>query len=557
MGIMQRVREVFTAPSQAAELREQVRQRDDSLELLGESLSQLELAIEDTGWRHLAVEADMQFSRQGLAAIAQLARLYWLKNPLIKRAVAIQQTYVFGQGINAHATDPAVNVVVQAFWDDPLNQAELTSHQALMMKEAELQIAANLFFVFFTDSSTGAVRVRSIPFAEVDDIISNPEDSKEPWYYIRKRTRRDFDLATGLYTSTPETCYHPDWRYKPVTGKPLLINGYPVRWDAPVYHVATNKLSDMKFGVSELYAAIDWAKAYKDFLQDWATIVRAYSRFAWSFTTAGGKAGVAAVKARLNTTLSADSGIDRNPPPAAASTFIATQGQKMEPIKTAGATTSADDARRLLLMVCAATGIYEHYFGDPSTGNLATSTSMERPMELKFLERRKLFAGILKDILNYVIDANAVAPGGKLNGSVNTDGYGVAQVELGPDFDTEEANPGKPMSRHIDVDFPDLLDHDIAARIGAIVATTTLNGQAPAGTLDLPTFTRLCLNELGEDDVDEVLARLFPKGWEEERAAASAAKLQAQQAAMNDTQKAATEALREALMRFRDNASAA
>jgi len=65
-------------------------------------------------------------------------------------------------------------------------------------------------------------------------------------------------------------------------------------------------------------------------------------------------------------------------------TFVTTPGTRLEPIKTSGITTSMDDARRLMLMVCSATGINEPYLtGDPSTGNLATAKTMERPMELQ------------------------------------------------------------------------------------------------------------------------------------------------------------------------------
>lgn len=564
MGILDRIREAIApGAGQVAQLREQVRQGNDTIDLLHESLAQLELSIEDVGWQRVTGETEHEFSRRGLGAIALLARLYWLKNPLIKRAVSIQQTYVFGQGLSVKAEASAVNDVVRAFWNNPGNQAELFGQQALAQKEADLQITGNVFFTLFTDANTGAVCVRSIPFAEVADIITNSEDAREPWYYQRVRSKRTFDLSTGIYKIEAETVYHPDWRYKPTTGRPTSINGNRVAWDAPVYHVAVNKLSDMKFGVSELYAAIDWAKAYKDFLQDWATIVRSYARFAWALTTQGGKAGVAAAKTKLATTLGVDNWIDRNPPAATASTFITTEGNKLEPIKTAGATTSADDARRLLLMVCAATGIYEHYFGDPSTGNLATSTSMERPMELKFLDRRKLWGDVLGAMIDYAIDADALAPGGQLQGVASLDAYGVESVELAPDPDAEGDAAGKPMSRHVAVTFPALLDHDITARIGAIVAATTLNGQAPAGTIDLPTATRMMLVEFGADDVDEMIEALFPEGWEEERAAQAAAKVQAQQAAMagqqqaEDTVKEAARVLREALVRFHEHGQVA
>ncbi|WP_319580514.1 hypothetical protein [uncultured Methanospirillum sp.] len=52
-------------------------------------------------------------------------------------------------------------------------------------------------------------------------------------------------------------------------------------------HVKVNCLNDMLWGVSEVYTAIDWSKGYKEFLEDWMRLVKAYSRFAWNATIKG------------------------------------------------------------------------------------------------------------------------------------------------------------------------------------------------------------------------------------------------------------------------------
>lgn len=499
----------LTESAAASRLAEAAAQYEANSAYLVERLAELELALEDGDWQRLTGENNRDFSRDGLKRITHLARLYFLKNPLLKRGVMIQTQYVWGQGATIQARHPKVNEVVQAFLDDPGNKAVLTGHQARMTKETELQIEANLFLAMFTNLATGTVRIRNIPFAEVEDIIFNPDDAAEPWFYKRVWQQSKFDMATGQTSSTPQTAYYPDWRYLPAD-KPQSINGKKVHWDAPVYHVAVNKLSDMKFGVSEIYAGIDWAKAYKDFLSDWFTIVKAYSRFAWNLTTKGGARGVAAAKTRLGTNLSASSGVDSNPPAATGSTFIATEGVKMEPIKTAGAQTSAEDGRRGLLMVCAALGIYEHYFGDPSTGNLATATSMERPMELMFRDRQTLWADVLTDILNYVIDASVAAVGGKIPGTVTTDADGNRVVTLAADVDNEDPEKAvEPIDRGLEISFPDILQKDVQGKVAAVISALTLNGQAPV--VPVKEVVKLTLGALGVPNVDELLEVYFPE----------------------------------------------
>lgn len=527
MGILSEARrwvgEQFAGP-EIALAQESARQSDASLSLLEERLAELELSLEDGGWIKLLAGADREFSREGLRKIHAVARVYWLKNPLIKQGVAIQTRYVFGQGVSIQARHPEAHKVVKAFLDDKGNQKVLTSHQARMIKETELQVFSNLFFVFFPNISTGKVKVRTIPEAEIDDIVCNPNDAAEPWYYKRVWTRVVWDPNSGRKLHTQEEAYYPDWNYKPDGGHPASIGGITVHRESPVYHVSVNRLSDMKFGVSEIYASQAWAKAYVDFLGDWATIVKAHSKFAWNLTTKGGTRGVQAAKTRLGTTMSSGGGAETNPPPAPGSTFVSTEGVKLEAVKTAGATTSADDGRRMGLMAGAGLGISEHYFGDPSTGNLATATSMERPMELMFIDRQKLWGSVFEAILTYVIEWSIRAPSGKLaklGGQVTVDEDGEEAFVMPDDEET-----GEPIDLGVDVKFPPILEKDVLQTVQAYVTAATLDGKTPAG-IDLKNITRMLLQVLGEPNVDELVDELFPEGWEEERAekAASLAKI--------------------------------
>ncbi|MBN1629628.1 MAG: hypothetical protein JW990_07690 [Thermoleophilia bacterium] len=492
-------------------LSEENREALDSLEFFQERMAELELALEDLNWVRLSFESEQEFSRDGLKRIVALSRLMFLKNPLINRAVTLQAMYVWGQGISIEAKHPAVDAAVQAFLDDEKNKAELTGHQARTLKEQDLQTEGNLFFVFFCHRYTGRVRVRTIPLDEIEEIITSPDDRKEPWYYKRVWSSVELDYGSGAVTvRASQTVYYPDWRYNP-TPKPDKIGGHPVMWDTPVYHVKVGGLSGMRFGVPETYSGLDWARAYKEFLEDWATIVRAYSRFAFNLTTKGGKKGLAAAKAKLGTT-AGTSRADTNPPPVAGAVFAAGDGRTLEPIRTAGATTKAEDGRRMLLMVAAATGLPETFFGDIQGGTLATAKSLDRPTELKFSDRQELWISIHQAILNYVIDKRALAVAYRdLQGVYVIDDEGDdGRVVL----TTRDPETGDPIDRHIDIDFPSILEHDKAADVDAIVRAATLDGKAPAGTMDPKTVSRLLLTALGQDDIDDLLDEIFPEDEE-------------------------------------------
>ena len=353
-----------------------------------ERLAALEWTLESMDWRLMTAQADQEFSRNGLATITELSRIMAIKNPLIKRSVAVQRLYVFGQGFNVRADEPALDDALTAFYEDPKNVVEL-GQQEMSAKEVELQVSGNLFFCLFVNRASGRVRVRTVPFEEIDDIICDPNDARTPWYYRRLWTETTFDVQTGAQSVESMTAYYPDWRYDPVQ-KPAFIGSHPVMWEAPIFHVKVGSFAHWKFGLSEVYAAIDWAKAYKEFLEDWASIVRAYRRFAFQLQQPGGKSAVMAAKSKLASSASGD-GTITNPAPVVGSTFIAGENVKLEAVRTSGATVSAEDGRRIMLMVAASMNLPETFFGDASVGSLATAKSLDRPTELAMRDRQMLW----------------------------------------------------------------------------------------------------------------------------------------------------------------------
>jgi hypothetical protein len=475
-------------------------------EWLQESLAELELAIEDQGWARLSLETEWEFSRSGLDRIVALSRLNSIKNPLIKRGVGIKAQYVFGQGVEITAGDDEVNdLALRPFLDDPGNRAELFGHQARMRKDRALTTDGNVVFLLFPNRLTGAVSLRSVDVDEIRDIIVNPEDRLEPWFYLRRWTERQW--TTGAPSTQMRTihreAWYPSWRHEP-TARPESIDGIQVRWnDGVVYHARVGGLEGMRFGLPETYAALDWAKAYKLFLEDWATIVRSLSRFAWRQTV---KKNPGAAAAKLGTTVTGANPVDRNPAPSAGAAFIGREDVKLEAIPKTDATIDSGDGVWLAKMVAAALDIpYTLLMGDPDMGNLATAKTLDRPTELAMMDRQQTWAEIIDDLAGYQIDWAVRAPGGPLSGDVRLDGDRVV-VEL-PDAGEVSGE----QRRTVDVSFPPILESDPKQMIEAI---------ALAHGTELPEpklILRLLLLALGVNDVDEHLDRFDEDEWKAER----------------------------------------
>jgi hypothetical protein len=483
------------------------------VELYESRIGQLEIQLQEQGWMKLDEGAGREFSREALGKIVELARVNYLKNPLINRAVEIGALYVWGQDVSVSAEDEDVQAVVDRFWRD--NRRVLTGQQASRLLEVELEVTGNVFLALFPEQITGQVRVRTVPMEEIREIITNPDDRYEPWYYKRTWTQRPVDGGKPVEM----TAYYPDWQYQP-SAKPEKVGDHEVRWDAPVLHVKAGAFPHWTWGVSEVYAALDWARAYKQLLEDDATRSRALARFAWSLSTKGGSGGIAAAKTKLGTTLRGANG-ETNPPPASGSTFIAGDGVSMDPIKIAGATLPPDHSRPARQMASAALGIPDHFF-DANQSNLATSKTLDRPTELRYTERRGMWVDVLTDLLQWVIDRDLEAPRG-----------------LAPKNLTEE-------QRKVELAFPSLLERDAREVVGAIVDAATLSGRTAAGTIAEETLSRELMVALGIDDVDGELEKIEDEREErEERAAQVAQQTQPRDQEQDEEREAFVAALRE------------
>lgn len=161
-------------------------------------------------------------------------------------------------------------------------------------------------------------------------------------------------------------------------------------------------------------------------------------------------------------------------------------------------------------MVAATMGLPETFFGDVSVGTLATANSLDRPTELQMRNRQELWKEVHQAILAYVIEQAVRAPWGLLRGSIEEEDDGTPRITLER---VEDSTTGELVERDatVTVSFPSLLEHDVQARVQAIIQAATLGAPGvPAGTISAATLARQLLTELGVDDVDAELDLLFP-----------------------------------------------
>lgn len=457
--------------------------KDSEFTKLREDITRYQRELEDIGWINLSMDVGTQsdFIIGSFRQMLRRCRLFYYNDPLAGQWVHLTTAFVFGEGVSKpSAADPKIQEIIDEFWEDKDNMGAITGMIAQQLLSNKLQVEGNIFFALF-DDELGKVKARILNTEEIDDVIREPEDRMRPIFYKVKIVDREFNFASDAYTiDNKGFFYYPDVdNYDPTSYEVpanKLIDG------CRVLHMKINCDINDKFGVPELYRGIEWMKAHKTMAEDVATLVKALSTIAWKKKVQGGPAVVATIKSAMDSKTNLSN--IRN---TAGQTQIENQGIDLQPIdiKTGGVDIGEKGARMSKLMVCAASGIFEHYFGDPSTGNLATAKTMELPMVKKFVILQTIWRNIYLALMNYVIDRKIEA--GVLPGNVIDDPKNKRKVyEYAGD-------------RTIEIDFPPILEEDLQVWAGALTTA------AAGGLISEETAARLFIMAANINDVDNEL----------------------------------------------------
>lgn len=468
-----------------------------------EAVADLERAIiADPGWRLFTTLSQQEFSAEGMRQLRAVCRLMAIANPLVKRGLNLRAHYVWGQGceVTARANGKAkadgksseqdVQAVIKAFIDDPANQRAVFGAQARDELEHALGTDGEVYCALFTRPGSGWVQVRTIVADEIAEVITDPDDSGTVWFYRRIWTRNEYDTNGRIVPAQQELLY-PDVDYKP-TRRPRQFGGVAVQWDAPIVAVQANRPHGWLRGIPDAYASVNWARAYKEFLEQWSGLMRSLARFAWRLTAEGRD------RRQARTALAAATAGNTATTPGERSDVggvaMTPTGGTLEAIPKTGATIDAESGRPLAMMVAAGLDVpVTMLLADPGqTGARATAETLDWPTELAMMSRRSLWTAFQQRIVQHVIVEAVRAPNGPLKGTVKRDPVtGREVVKLTGDTDTT-----------VDIDWPDLDGFDPKAAIDAVVAA------AGTGTVPPDLILRHLLKALGVKDADTLVEEL-------------------------------------------------
>ncbi|MCL5744572.1 MAG: hypothetical protein M1541_11700, partial [Acidobacteria bacterium] len=439
------------------------------------------IQLTEPGWRLMNGAGEEHELDPNLRADAlQASYYYWQLDPLMSRAVQLIKDYTFGRGVTWQTEDPGATRALDRFWDSREN-AILNKAVGQWELAERIQLAGEVFLIFFVSKLDGKVTVRVVEPEEITNVITDDQDKRKVLYYERRWRKQGWSWASKTWAAGEEVIdYIPDWNNERPDPSRVTVG------DAGTY-VCMHHIKVNSHGVrgTPLYLrVIAWVKAYKGFMEDRATLTLAAATFAFKQKVTGSAAAVARMASKWLTGSDPTSryggtgGREREP---GAKTLVENQNVSLEPFQTnTNAANAYLDGRMLRQQISAGAGITEQNLtGDPSVANLASATQMEGPMLKLFESWQQLWRDEFVDIFRFV----------------------VAMAVLYQYI----AQPEDPWA---EVSMPPIVTKDLQVVVSAVASLIT--AETAAGKVYVPDRrkSKYLLEAFGEQDVNAALAEL-------------------------------------------------
>ncbi len=477
----------------------------------------IELALQNVEWRREVNMARLEFSRWGIQRIIEICRLYYIKHPWIRRGVNLKAAYVFGQGVELSSPDPDANECLKSFRE---RNKSVLGQVGLCAQQRSKSTDGNKFTALFADKEgRGEVNVRIIDATEIMDIVTNPDDSKEEWYFRRVWTQRNFDPQSGITSTGTAECWYPALGYEP-DFELQQINNIDVDWNMRIHHRKCGGIDGWLFGCPPIFPALDDSREGRKFLNNWASVWAALRQIALTVTTKGGQQALEGIKGQWQTTVGPTSNLlDQNPPSVAGSMFGSGPGTVLSAFKTQGSGGDPKEICELRNMVACVLEIPPTWLGDMETSNLSTAQTLDRPTELGFLLEQEEWQEDLSIFGAYQLKIAAAASGSKLKEALDMRKVTTIRVTearrvmVDCHWVYREAKKKKPDVIEVLVNFPSIREGDQPARVAAIVAAMTLgNKGGQIIGIDEKVGVRELYDALGMPNGDEHAEEQYPDG---------------------------------------------
>jgi len=458
------------------ETRRYVMSPESMLRSLGEMDNRLiDLLLAQRGNLRLIPTADraqMWGENDRLAAVADSRWMYHF-DVMVWRAVQMWTDFGFGQHVGVTPADEALTETWEEFWTARRNRPVIGQRKVHTLSST-LLVDGEFFLVFYVSTLDGTCTIRRLSTDRIAEIKTDRDDPDVKLYYVQ-------------HTANGQVWY-PDWQATEAQLETIPLPDGARRADemrdnthVVAMHVALEEENGR--GWPQLWRALDWARAYKDFLQNRASVAAAVAMYVDKLKVKGNQRAVDNVIDRLQSHFAraADAGLDRNPTPPAGSAWVENEALSRERMPlTTGAGDAQTDGMTIAAQFASGAGIPLHYLNrSDAMQNRAVAKESSRPWYEQIQRYQAFWVDVLADVVEVV---------------------GRMAAEYGK-------HKGDDFSAEIVLDSP--FDNDIGEIVSALdaVSSATSAGVLPAEIGERATveLARELLSALGVRNVDGVL----------------------------------------------------
>jgi hypothetical protein len=297
-------------------------------------------------------------------------------NPFAQWLLNTTRDFLCGEGLTITATDPRIQEVIDAFWDDPINRMALTWPEMVR----ELALFGEQCWPIFINEHTGLMRLASVDPSAIREVVHDPDNAREPiGIILRDSAGQPGKKLRILKGGEDSELFAPA----------ALRLRQETFIDGDCFYYAINKASSSETrGISDLFALADWLDGYEQLLWNGMERTGFLNAFAWDITLEGMD------QAEI------DEWKRKNPPPKPGSVFAHNHKVTMQAVSPDLHASDADIQARLVRnQILGAAGFPEHWYGGGGDVNRATAAEMSAPTIKGLQARQRFVKHMLHDVL--------------------------------------------------------------------------------------------------------------------------------------------------------------
>lgn len=331
----------------------------------------------DENYRRLSGNTDRDLAPLAQDRQAQIAYYLWKTNPLASRMLNLKRDLIVGDGFRFAAQHESVQEVLDRFWNDGVNQMELTLDQRVL----ELSIYGEQCYPIFVSPHMGRVRLGYLDPTAIDVIVSDPENAA---VLIGVQTKAEAGRVRRYAINLDEDAE-------------AVLSDAALRLrqqfsDGSCLYYSVNRALNATRGSSDLLPLLDWLDAYENWMFDRIEWASRLGDFIWDVTLRG-------MNTEQITQWLAD-----NPPPKRGSIRAHNENVDWNAVNPDLKATDLSEIKKVFLHhILAAEGWPESWFTVGGETTRATAAEQGDPILKSLSRRQKYVKACLGSMGRYVV----------------------------------------------------------------------------------------------------------------------------------------------------------